>query len=240
MILPGVSGSIIAVIFGVYDDIIFAIKNRNIKYLLKIGIGVVVGIILGANVLYKLFDKYYVHLCYLFIGLVLGTIPFLFSDLKSNLGKFNINSFLSSIAVFLLINILNINISKNGFKYVISGILFAIGKIIPGLSGTSLLMSINAYEVYIELFAKPITFVTNNFNIFIYILIGIITGSIVCYKIMNYLLENRYSETYSVIIGLTLISTIMMYPKKFDIVGVVLLIIGIFVSYILTKKMSKK
>ena len=78
MILPGVSGGVLAVILGIYDKLIYCLNNfksdikGNIKFLLPIIFGLIIGSVISANILKFVFETYYVEVCYLFIGLILG------------------------------------------------------------------------------------------------------------------------------------------------------------------------
>ena len=93
VVLPGVSGGVIAVILNIYDKLIFAVTNfsknkkENFIFLLKVIVGVIIGAIISANLLTYFFDKYLVEVSYLFIGLVLGTVPLLIKNYKEKCDK---------------------------------------------------------------------------------------------------------------------------------------------------------
>ena len=97
MILPGVSGGVIAVILGVYDKIIYSLSNffsdykKNARFLIPLFIGMGIGAIISAKILIYIFNKYFIESCYLFIGLITGSIPFLIKEGKEK-DKNKINS----------------------------------------------------------------------------------------------------------------------------------------------------
>ena len=93
IVLPGVSGGVIAVILNVYDKLIFAVNNfsenkkENSIFLAKMIVSLIVGAVISANLLTYFFDKYLVEMSYLFIGLVLGTVPMIVKTYKEKCDK---------------------------------------------------------------------------------------------------------------------------------------------------------
>ena len=75
-IIPGVSGAVLAMILKVYDDGINSIVNifknpkKNILFLLNIGLGILIGIVLFSNVINYTLKNYYVITMLFFIGLI--------------------------------------------------------------------------------------------------------------------------------------------------------------------------
>ena len=92
-------------------------------------------------------------------------------------------------------------------------------------------MMIGMYSYYINIVSNPISFIMNDFSSMIPILLGILAGAIIFIKLMNYLLKRYYSITYSIIIGFVLGSLVVIYPNTINIAGIIILIIGIYVSY---------
>ena len=239
MILPGVSGGVIAVILGIYDKIIFAVNNfkdnENIKFLLKIGIGIVVGVIISANVLVYFFDKYYIEMCYLFIGLILGTIPLIIKDYnkKSNKGlNYMVLVFIAIVSFVLSLFMKNINLNDNNSLILlfISGLLYAVGKIVPGLSSSILLSIVGKYSLYLHIFSNPMEYLKNNFVELLIIFIGFVIGIILTIKLIAYLLKKYYSLTYSVILGFIIGSVVVMYPNSISFLGIIMMFIGFILS----------
>lgn len=246
MILPGVSGGVIAVIIGVYDSIIDSLynfkknKRKNLKFLFLTFIGIIIGAIIGGKLLFNYFDKYYVELCYLFIGLVIGSIPKLIKDINEK-GKINYIVLLISIIISLIIgiiskkNIINVEIDYSIIKLFLMGLLFILGKTIPGVSSTILLVMIGMYKTFLSIISNPVSFLLDNFYFSIIIILGVIIGLIISVKIMFNLLKKYYSITNSIIVGLVIGSLIILYPNEISLIGLILLILGIIISFILSK-----
>ena len=125
MIIPGVSGSVIAVIFGVYDKSITALTNlfknfkKNIIYLFVLGSGILTGAIWFSNVMMFLYEKHEIITKFSFIGLILGGIPFLINEIKKKkTEKINVKMFLITLLFSLVLwylseNLINLTININ-------------------------------------------------------------------------------------------------------------------------------
>lgn len=243
IVLPGVSGGVIAVILNVYDKIIFAFNNfhedkrSNAVFLFKIFLSVIVGTIVSANLLSFFFEKYLVEVSYLFIGLVIGTVPLLITNYKEKCDK-SLNYFVlfvvMSISIFLSINLKDdlgeMNRNTSLFILLLAGFLFALGKVVPGLSSSILLNLIGKYDLFLSLFSNPINFIIENTYEFLIILIGLIIGIFISIKVMSFFLEKYYSITYSVIIGFVLGSVMVMYPRVVSLAGILFFLLGLVFS----------
>lgn len=240
-ILPGVSGGVIAVILGVYDEIIFSLNNfkkdkkNNFIYLLKIGIGVIIGIIVSSNILIYFFDEYFVEMSYLFIGLILGTIPMLINDYnKKCSNKFNYYLLVVVILLsaffsyYIKSNLVNTNNSM--LILFLSGFLFSVGKIIPGISSSVLLNLIGKYDMFLIILSNPIEYIINNTSQFVTIFLGFIIGILITFKLISYSLKNYYSNTYSVILGFVIGSLVALYPNAISFSEILIMLIGIALS----------
>lgn len=258
MIIPGVSGSVIAVIFGVYDKSITALTNlfknfkKNIIYLFVLGSGVLTGAIWFSNVMMFLYEKHEIITKFSFIGLILGGIPFLINEIKKKkTEKINVKMFLITLLFSLvlwylsesLINLtININNSSkilNFFLLFLSGFIYSVGKVIPGISGSFLLILIGMYEFVLSIMANPINAVVTSFDKILPFILGLIFGVIVLLKLMKYLLDKKFGLTYSIIIGFVIGSIPALIPKfSFNlefITGIIVMIVSFVLSYKLTK-----
>ena len=259
MIIPGVSGSVIAVIFGVYDKSITALTNlfknfkKNIIYLFILGSGILTGAIWFSNVMMFLYEKCEIVTKLSFVGLILGGVPYLIKEIKSKDNE-KIN-FLALLLTFLLSvlfwyisqNVLKINFNVESSSYLVkflllflSGIIYSIGKIIPGVSGSFLLIIIGMYEFVLSLISNPIHMAVRNFNKVVPFLLGFILGIIILLKLVNNLLEKKFSLTYSIIIGFVLGSIWALVPNfnfsKEYVIGIIIMIFSFTLSYKLSKK----
>lgn len=245
-IIPGVSGAVIAVILGVYDKGLNAITNlnnkKNILFLIKIGLGILLGIILFSNVIKYLFNNYYVYTILFFIGLILGGTTEIIDKVDKRDYKYSV---IISI-ILCIISLLNINNSytmKNSIVdyiiFFIGGIIESMGTIIPGLSSTALLLNLGIYDKIINTISNLLQF-NIDYKIIIPFCLGILSSIIILSKLIANLFNNYEKKTYSVILGLVISSVIILIIKLFAtkvkiielLIGLILMIIGIFITNI--------
>lgn len=253
VVLPGVSGSVIAIIMGVYDYIIYLLNDSELNSyskivkLLPIMLGLIFGIILFGNVLLIFYKYFKYEMMYIFIGLILGEVPLLMKKVKQKKSE-KINGLLlfSSILIsFLLVflpNIFDISNSNsfNPLNLFIAGLLYISGKIIPGISSSLFLMILGLYEYILNILSNPLSLTLSEFIMLIPFFIGIIIGMVFLVKLINYLLNNHFSKTYSVIIGFVIGSVFALYPGfEIGVRGLIsiLLMAG---SFGIVYKLSKK
>lgn len=205
-IIPGVSGSVLAIRLGVYEEMISALNNilkkDNIIFLTKLCIGILLAIILGSKVLIVLLNKYHLLLKIIFVILIALGIP--------NILK-NTTSYISSIITFLIyiliLNIPNLNLNIN---YYMIGSLEAITTIIPGISGTAIFISLGIYEELLSIFSNVYLL---NFNILIPFGLGLLITSLILVRFIDYCFTNYRNKTYGVILGLLIGSIVIMIIK---------------------------
>lgn len=255
-IIPGVSGGALAVILGVYDKIFDSFKNiknrSNFLFLMTIILGIVIGIIGFGNLLLLLLETREVPTKYIFIGLVIGGIPSLIKSIKEKSNdSFKIIPFVIAIIISVILFVLEksnygMNISSELVAgnvpiigLFIAGVLYAVGKVVPGISGSALLILVGMYEYFLKVIANPFAITGQVIISLIPFFIGIFIAMIILFKLMNYLFKKYYIGTYSAILGFVIGSLLYLYPGfTFDITGIIciiLLISSTMVSYILTK-----
>lgn len=255
-VIPGVSGSLIAISMGLYERGITAISSffKNVKenslFLLNVGIGVLIAIMLGSNLISFLLLNYYVPTMFTFIGLISGTIPSLIK--KENINKLNyfiiIILAFSSFFVFSSIIPQKTFVPNNDlFSYLFVsflGFLDALTMIIPGISGTAIFMIIGCYPFILKLFGNltNISYLVNNIYLYIFFIIGLFGGIIIVTKIVNYLLKNYKKVIYSIIIGFALSSIVMLINttlvKEFSFLELIISILLLLLGYKISKTLE--
>lgn len=254
MIIPGVSGGVIAVIFGVYDKMIYSLINlskefkKNFIFLFILGLGILIGAIWFSNVMMFLYKKHEVLTKLSFIGLILGGVPFLFKEVKLKNEKINYMAIIITFIVSLVLwffskNIFQIDLDSdtssgimNFINLFLAGIIYSVGKVIPGVSGSFLLIIIGMYEYVLLVMAHPITIGLRQLNKLIPFIIGLAVGVVIFLKLINHLLKNHYGLTYSIIIGFVLGSIPVLIPSTyFSLTEVIILLMSFILSYKLTK-----
>lgn len=240
-IIPGVSGSLVALNLGLYEKGIKAISTffnnvkENILFLSKVGIGILLAIIFGSKGLCFFLNNYAFLTMITFIGLLLGSnISFL---KKTNSKKEFIYIILTFLVMLLLFSIkTNINyIYKdnilNNMYVILLGFLDATTMIIPALSGTVIFLLLGSYDFILTMFSN----ILNNIKVFLFFTIGLIIGIIVITKIMNNLLENKKEIIYPVINGFFLSSMLYLIIETFKLnysyIDFILSIPILFISY---------
>lgn len=252
-ILPGISGGVLAISLGVYDKLINSISHffdnfkENFKFLFIVGSGMFVSVILCILLLESLFEKFPVAVILLFIGLILGGLPGLFKKIKDTFNIANFALLVIGILSILLLTTLNSanNVTLNNdtiqmIKLFLVGFLSAATIVIPGISGSFLLIAIGYYKPLLSVISEIIKFnnLINNIVIMIPFGLGIVVGGFIIVKIIEYFFKKYEVKTYYLIIGIMFASIIEVIVSVFsytvDIyqicVGVALFIIGSFIS----------
>lgn len=250
-IIPGVSGSMIAMSLGVYEkgieilsNLISGIRN-HFKFVFFLGTGVLLAIFFFSSLISALLEHYFFFTMFLFIGLIVGTIPTITSKIsnqkinKKNIFFFFLSAFFVLFLAFLKNNATLFEIQKNEWGSMLIGFIDAATMIIPGISGTAILMILGCYNVYLEL----CTALYDNIYYVFFFGLGFLCGIILIAKTVKYLLEKHETNSYYSIIGFSFssvailfLNTISANPNLFEfIVGVCLCIIG----YKLSKKLNR-
>lgn len=277
-IIPGVSGGTMAVSLGIYDKFISAITGifkdwkKSLKILLPIVIGIVVGIVGFTYLIEYLLSDHTFVTCMTFVGLILGGIPMLYLSMKDQMRKTNKKLGLGNILAFLILFIIVVGIPMLGVGSETSDvlkatplnmiILFFIGVIaaatmvIPGVSGSLVLMVlgyyygiINTIKNFLEaLRAMDIDALINGVLVLAPFGIGVLLGIGAIAKLIEYLFNRHSVMTYSAIFGLVLASPIAIFYntglyKQLNevsiskiLLGIVLCVVGVGLTYYLGQK----
>ena len=252
-IIPGVSGSMLAISMGIYQKLIDSINNffkypkENFKFLLKVTIGVIISMVFFSNIILNCLNKYYLITLFFFIGLIIGG----FEDIKKSTNKkYNYITIISFILVTLIgfINIDNkVNITNdfiNILYFIFIGFVDALTMVVPGISGTATLMMLGAYEKVIEMYSNIFNFslLLNNLKVLIPYIVGIGLGIIITVKLINFLFKKYKEKTYSAILGFSLSTIVLMLIKCinsfYTLTNLILAFILLFLGMFITKKIN--
>ena len=241
--VPGVSGGTIAFILGFYDQFINSLNNlvfgnkkekkEALFFLLKLGIGWVIGMVLAVLALTSLFANHIYEVSSVFIGFILFSLPLIISEEKGVLkGKYkNILFLILGIVIVSLItyfnpmngseNVVDItNLSFGLILYVFVAAMIAISAmVLPGISGSTLLL---IFGLYIPITTAIKEFLHLNFGYFPILVIfglGVLTGIAVVIKGIKVALSKYRSQTVYLILGLMLGSlyAIVMGPTTLEV-----------------------
>ncbi|AFI31550.1 undecaprenyl phosphate translocase family protein [Borrelia crocidurae] len=273
-IIPGISGGTIALITGIYYNIIYSSTSlvklkrvkENITFLGKLSLGILTSTTIFAKILKKYILDNATKEMYLnifFIGLILGSIFTLKKEINTN-STFNINTkinkyllFISGLLTILFLLILkhhnvSLNLTTNQDKTSIqyylllacSGIIGGSAMILPGISGSLILLSLGTYKEIINIIAQIKIIPCIIFSTFTIIGIGI-TIIIIKKTIEKYLIDFLYLS-----IGLisgTIIQMIFLTTKlqiklslQIYVFSIILFIGGIYINNLLNNKNNPK
>lgn len=216
-VLPGISGGVLMVVFGVYKTIMefFADPFRKFKThfpkLFPYGVGLIIGFLGIANLLSFLLDKYPNQSVCVFIGLITGMLPSLFREAgKEGRSRASFVSMGIAMAVIfaLLISlkVLSVQIEPNLAWYLFCGFCLALSVIAPGMSFSTLLMPLGLYEPFVAGIGHL------DMAVCIPGGIGALATVILFSKAVNSLFDHHYSIAFHAIIGVVIAATIMIVP----------------------------
>lgn len=259
-VIPGVSGGTLAVLMGIYEELIEAASNfyksiadfkKYIMYLLPIGLGVVFSVAVFAKLIKFGLDKAPIITILIFLGMIIGGIPALVRNVKGT--KINLKDMTLMLVGLIIVismlifhksnsNVVLTNMSITGYiTLFLVGAIAAVTMVVPGISGSFTLMLIGYYEPILNLVNDITSFKnlgTNLILIFTFML-GVFIGIIFISKIIEWCLKHYKRETYYAIIGFVLSSIISVIYEvsKFPfnlthlIIGIVLLVINTVLVY---------
>lgn len=253
-IIPGVSGSLIAISLGVYEPAISCFCNffRNVKknviYLFPLFLGILIAITFSSKIVINLLNNYYVPTIFLFLGLICGSIHDICKHTSKQYTYLTILSF-----IFILIfgtNIIQLQVVENNSLnyfviYFFIGFVDAMCMIIPGLSGTAILMMFGCYELLMNMLGNltNIKQLIDNFFIIFPFGMGLIIGIIFFTRLVKILFEKYYIKTYNIILGFLLSSIFYMFKSTLkyhlSISKLILSYSLFFIGYIIIKKINR-
>ena len=246
-ILPGVSGGILCVIFGLYQPLmeILAHPKKGIKahgkMFIPVLIGWGIGFLLFAGMIKALFEISETLTILLFVGLILGTAPSLYHEA----GKFGrpksvwIGFFAGFACLFLLLlwvqyGNLSVEIVPSKEWFFFCGVLFGISFVVPGFTTSSILISMGLFV--------PMTsgFIQFDLNVILPMLLGIGITLLLLGKGMNYLFQQYYPWAYHIVLGVVFASVLVIVPLQYQ--SVLELLLGVFavvLGFIVAQKIEK-
>lgn len=242
-VIPGVSGGTMAVSFGIYDKILSSVSNlfkdfkNSIKTLLPVALGMLIGIIGFTFVIGWLLENQPFATSLAFTGLILGGLPMIVKELKSGWKKDTKKSVFINIILFILLASVAAGMaflngdSESGVLLVASlpmmikvffiGIIAAATMVIPGVSGSLVLMVLGYYfgilssvKNFITAFKDlNISKMFDNALILAPFAVGCLVGIFFISKLIEWLFNHFASATYSGILGLILASPVAIFYK---------------------------
>ena len=270
-VIPGVSGGTMAVVFGIYNRLIdlISLNVKKIfsqwKFILPLGAGLVTGVLLFSKIITFLFNKFPIQTNWFFIGIILGSIPMIFThwlnakkhpslpepteqtEQATKSKKIPISSIICcaiSLAIMILMVIFksekpDTQITPgfslyNAIVMLVGLAIAAIAMIIPGISGSFIMLALGIYSTVIG--------AIDSFNIYLLIpgALGAIVGLLCGAKLVRILMSKIPSQTYGIIFGLILGSVFVIFPTAgysplIVLTSIVCAAAGFLVSFLFSK-----
>jgi putative membrane protein len=250
--VPGVSGGTVAFILGFYDKFINSIddlirgnlkaKKEAVIFLLKIGVGWIVGMAMAALILTSLLKNYPYQVSSVFLGFVVFAIPFLIKEekikIKDKKDYKNLVFAIIGLIIVISITILNahVGLEQNienmsvslAVQLFVAGAIAITAMILPGISGSTILL---IFGVYNSIMAGIKALLTLNFATLPALIIfgfGVLTGIIVFVRLIKIALEKYRNQTIFMVLGMMIGSLFSIISNAGEISGFIHLTTLIF------------
>ena len=248
-ITPGLSGGVLAVVFGIYEPLMRFLANlkekfvKNLLFFIPVGIGGVIGVVAFSAAVDWAFTHYAAPFIWLFIGFIAGTFPSLFKTAGRQGRKAWHWILLVAVAagMFLLMNwmesIKNVTLAPNFLNWLLSGALIGLGVVVPGMSPSNFL-------IYLGLYQPMANGIKNlDLGVIIPLAIGLILCVLLFAKLVSWLFNKAYTVMYHLILGIVVGSTLAIIPAGVSgwtiVLCAVLFLLGFAASYALAKVAEK-
>ena len=221
MLIPGASGGTLAIILGIYDDLIHAVSSfrnnwkRNAQLLTTVGLGGVLGLVLLSGPMLTAVTSYEKPMLYLFLGAIAGSIPTLYR--KAAVSRIKSVNVLAAVAG-AAIGILTINLPADLFRFQVlggtssllvlflAGIFIAVALILPGISASYFLLMLGMYQLTLDAIKRV------DLGYLAPLLAGILLGTLLTAELLEREMKKHPQFTYMIIIGFMAGSLVQVYP----------------------------
>ena len=227
-IIPGISGGTIAFISGIYEELLGAIKSFNNtawqllcaaklkecwqhihgNFLLVLVLGIGVGFLAFVALVAHLLSHYPIQLAAFFGGLIIGSTIFIYKKIKKCDAGVILASIISIITAYWLTSITPTHTPETTWFIFLSGAIAVCAMILPGISGSFILLILGKYEYMIHALKNL------NFSVIIIFLAGGITGLLNFSKLVHWLLTKYHNATIALLAGFMLGSLNKVWPWK--------------------------
>ncbi len=212
MLVPGVSGGSMAMILGIYDELIYDInsflKKESMITLFLFCIGGISGIILFSYPMLYLIEHYYIYMMYFFLGCVIASVSFI--KRKSEIIHYQVKDYVYisiGIIIVSLISYLPVFSLESGvFVLIIAGFVLAIALVLPGISVSYVMVLFGIYEPVMKMIQD------RNIMGLLPLVIGGVLGIFLVSSFLEYMLTQYKEQTYMVIFGFVVGSLVEIFP----------------------------
>ncbi len=244
-ITPGLSGGVLAVVFGIYEPLMRFLGNlrnkfiKNLLFFIPVGIGGIIGVVAFSAVVDFAFSHYPAQFTWLFIGFIAGTFPSLFktSGKKGRKTWHWIVLLLMSVGTVFLMrwmeSIRSVQLTPSFFNWLLSGALIGLGVVVPGMSPSNFLIYLGLYQ--------PMAFGIRHLDlgVIVPLVLGGILIVLLLARLISWLFKKFYAFMYHFILGIVVGSTIAIIPSGVSgwtiAVCALLFLVGALISFWLAK-----
>lgn len=218
-IVPGLSGGVLAVVFGIYEPMLRFFANlrvkflENVRYFLPVGIGGILGVVAFSAVVDYAFTNYAAQFTWLFIGFITGTFPSLYKTSGKEGRKPWHWLILLGMAVgtfyymFWMETIQNVTLTPNIWLWLVSGLLMGLGLVVPGMSPSNFLIYLGLYQPMASGIRQL------DLGVIIPIVVGVVICILIFAKLISWLFNKAYPFMYHLILGIVVGSTAAIIPR---------------------------
>ena len=220
-ILPGVSGGVLAVVFDIYRPYMEVLTHpreaipKYWRWFLPIGLGCAIGFLGFAKGIAAAIDVSSTVTTWLFIGLIVGTVPSLFREAGKE-GR-SIGSWVSMavcagaifFSLFYVGKVICVTVEPNFWWYNFCGALWGMSLVIPGLTSSSVMMALGLYQPMLEGLARL------DFLVLSACLPGMVLTILLLARLVSWFFRKHYSIAFHGIFGIVLASTLVIIPTSY-------------------------
>lgn len=220
-ILPGVSGGVLAVVFDIYHPFMEVLTHpreaipKYWRWFLPIGLGCAIGFLGFAKGIAAAIDVSSTVTTWLFIGLIVGTVPSLFREAGKE-GR-SIGSWVSMavcagaifFSLFYVGKVICVTVEPNFWWYNFCGALWGMSLVIPGLTSSSVMMALGLYQPMLEGLARL------DFLVLSACLPGMVLTILLLARLVSWFFRKHYSIAFHGIFGIVLASTLVIIPTSY-------------------------
>ena len=220
-ILPGVSGGVLAVVFDIYRPFMEVLTHpreaipKYWRWFLPIGLGCAIGFLGFAKGIAAAIDVSSTVTTWLFIGLIVGTVPSLFREAGKE-GR-SIGSWVSMavcagaifFSLFYVGKVICVTVEPNFWRYNFCGALWGMSLVIPGLTSSSVMMALGLYQPMLEGLARL------DFLVLSACLPGMVLTILLLARLVSWFFRKHYSIAFHGIFGIVLASTLVIIPTSY-------------------------
>jgi putative membrane protein len=231
-VVPGVSGGTIALITGIYEDLIAALRSIDkqaiqqllafdikgvvakvqVRFLLALFAGIVVAILSLARLMNYLLHHHPVPTWSLFFGLIAASTVMIAKHVSHWYGKAGISFIAGIIAATIIVNLIPMQTPEELWFIFLCGIVAICAMILPGISGAFILLILGKYEYVTGALKNP--FLPQNLVVIVAFCCGCVIGLLGFSRVLNYLLQKYHNLTLSFLTGLIAGSLQKIWPWK--------------------------